>query len=172
MREEITSGQQLRAGGEPGWKIWTVANLFSVSRIFLLIPIFMFLRRGAEQNGNKWAVIFMGIAALTDFLDGASARILNQRSQWGRVFDPLSDKICLLSIGVFLALPTRAYPIPWWFLGLVILRDVLILVGSFYILGRFQHIPRSMTVGKWTTFFLALMLISFTLEWMPHQWWL
>lgn len=172
MTEGVDTDNRWQIEGEPGWRIWTISNLFSISRVFLLIPIFIFLRQGSEQNGNTWAVIFMGIAALTDFLDGASARLLNQRSQWGRVFDPLADKICLLSIAVFLTLPSRAYPIPWWFLVLVIMRDVLILIGSFYILGRFQHIPRSMTVGKWTSFFLALMLISFTLEWMPSKWWL
>ncbi len=172
MTEGITTGNLSNNRGEPGWRIWTVSNFLSISRVLLLIPIFIFLRRGAEQGGNEWAVILMGIAALTDYLDGASARWLNQRSQWGRILDPLSDKICMLSIGVFLALPTRAYPIPEWFLVLVILRDVLIVVGAYYILGRFQHIPRSMTVGKWTSCFLALLLMSFTLEWMPSSRWL
>ena len=172
MTEGIITGNQSNKSVEPGWKVWTIPNLFSLSRVFLLIPIFIFLRRGTEQNGNVWAVILMGIAALTDYLDGSSARWLNQRSQWGRILDPLSDKICLLSIGIFLALPMRTYPIPWWFLGLTVVRDLLILAGTFYILERFQHIPRSMTVGKWTTFFMSLMLISYTLEWMPGSWWL
>ncbi len=172
MTEGIITGNQSNKRGDLGWKIWTISNLLSLSRVFLLVPIFIFLRRGTEQNGNEWAVIFMGIAALTDYLDGASARWLNQRSQLGRILDPLSDKVCLLSIGIFLALPMRTYPIPWWFLGLTVLRDLLILVGTFYILGRFQHIPRSMTVGKWTSCFLALMLISYTLEWMPSSRWL
>jgi CDP-diacylglycerol--glycerol-3-phosphate 3-phosphatidyltransferase len=172
MTADVGFDNRLQVDGEPGWNFWTISNMFSLSRVFLLVPIFIFLHRGSEQNGNMWAAVFMGIAALTDFLDGASARLLNQRSQWGKIFDPLADKICLLSIAIFLTLPSRAYPIPWWFLVLVIMRDVIILIGSFYILGRFQHIPRSIGVGKWTTFFLALLLMSYTLEWLPSKWWL
>ena len=150
----------------------TIPNFFSISRVFLLIPIFVFLSWGSKNDGNIWAAIFMGLAVLTDFLDGATARWLNQFSRWGRILDPICDKICILSIGIFLALPTREYPLPVWFLGLIILRDLLILIGAHYIMGKFQHIPRSMVIGKWTTFFLAMLLISFTLEWMPGQPWL
>ena len=153
-------------------RFWTVSNLLSISRVLLLIPIFIFLRLGSVKNGNSWAVLLMGIAAFTDYWDGATARWFNQRSHWGRILDPLADKVCLLSIGIFLALPMRTHPIPWWFLSLSVLRDLLILFGTIYIWGRFQHIPRSMTVGKWTTSFMSVMLISYTLEWMPESYWL
>ena len=150
----------------------TLPNLFSISRVFLLIPIFIFLGWGSKNDGNIWAAFFMGLAAITDFLDGATARWLNQNSKWGRILDPVCDKICLLSIGIFLTLPTREYPIPVWFLALIILRDLLILAGAYYMLGRHQYIPTSMGIGKWTTFSMALLLIAFTLEWVPQTPWL
>ena len=156
----------------PMGKFWVIPNMFSLSRVLLLIPIFMFLAWGKEHHGNTWAAAFMGLAALTDFLDGFAARRMNQSSRWGRILDPICDKICLLSIGIFLALPTRAYPLPVWFLALIIVRDLIILAGAYYVMGKFRHIPASMAIGKWTTFFMALLLISFTLEWMPKSRWL
>jgi CDP-diacylglycerol--glycerol-3-phosphate 3-phosphatidyltransferase len=157
---------------EPLGAFWTISNLLSVSRVVLLIPIFFFLYHGTENHGNAWAAIFMGIAAVTDFLDGFTARLLHQITRWGRILDPLCDKICILSIGIFLALPSRIHPIPVWFLVLAIARDVIILAGSYFIMGRHKHIPTSMTIGKWTTFFVAILLISFTLDWMPERPWL
>jgi len=172
MSGESLSNTESKPHPEPMGMFWTISNLFSISRVFLLIPIFFFLYQGSTNNGNLWAAVFMGMAAITDFLDGASARLLNQMTRWGRILDPLCDKACILSIGVFLALPNRDYPIPVWFLILVIARDLIILMGSYYIIGRYQHIPSSMAIGKWTTFFLALLLVSFTLEWRPEQSWL
>jgi|GEM_PF-673638 len=157
---------------EPLGRFLTLPNIISISRVVLLIPIFMFLNWGERNGGNILAAIFMGIAGLTDFFDGFTARRLNQFSRWGRILDPVCDKICILSIGIFLALPTRVHPIPIWFLGLIIVRDLLILAGAYYVMGRFQHVPASMTIGKWTTFFLALLLISYTLEWSPEPQWL
>jgi CDP-diacylglycerol--glycerol-3-phosphate 3-phosphatidyltransferase len=156
----------------PMGKFWVIPNMFSLSRVLFLIPIFVFLAWGKERHGNTWAAVFMGLAALTDFLDGFTARRLNQSSWWGRILDPICDKICLLSIGVFLALPTRTHPIPMWFLALIIVRDLIILAGAYYVMGKFRHIPASMMIGKWTTFFLALLLISYTLEWIPTSPWL
>jgi len=157
---------------EPLGRFLTFPNVFSISRVFLLIPIFVFLSWGARDGGNVLAGIFMGIAALTDFLDGFTARRLNQFSRWGRILDPICDKICILSIGIFLALPTRSHPLPVWFLGLTVARDLLILAGAYYVMLKFQHVPTSMTIGKWTTFFLALLLFSYTLEWSTGPQWL
>jgi CDP-diacylglycerol--glycerol-3-phosphate 3-phosphatidyltransferase len=172
MSSESLLNAESKPHREPLGNFWTISNLFSISRVFLLIPIFFFLYQGKDNNGNEWAAIFMGLAAITDFLDGATARWLNKMTRWGRILDPLCDKVCILSIGIFLALPSRDHPIPIWFLLLVIARDFIILVGSYYIIGRYHHIPSSMTIGKWTTFFMAMLLISYTLEWMPEQMWL
>jgi len=172
MSGESLARNKLKHHREPLGRFWTISNLFSISRVLLLIPIFFFLYHGNQNNGNVWGAVFMVMAAITDFLDGASARLLNKMTRWGRILDPLCDKTCILSIGIFLALPSRDHPIPVWFLILVFARDLIILIGSYYIIGRYQHIPSSMTIGKWTTFFLAILLVSFTLEWMPEQPWL
>jgi CDP-diacylglycerol--glycerol-3-phosphate 3-phosphatidyltransferase len=172
MKTAFVSVDRSKSSREPLGTFVTIPNLFSISRVFLLIPIFVFLGWGTDKEGNTWAAIFMGIAVLTDFLDGAAARWLNQTSKWGRILDPVCDKICIVSIGLFLALPSRAYPIPVWFIVLIVVRDLTILAGAYYLMGKLHYVPTSMAVGKWTTCFLAMLLISFTLEWMPNQPWL
>jgi cardiolipin synthase len=172
MRKAPLVADNAKSEREPMGQFWTISNVFSLSRVFLLVPIFIFLGWGSKNHGNLWAALFMGIAALTDFLDGLMARWFNQTTRWGRILDPLCDKVCIVSIAIFLALPTRAHPIPVWFLGLVVLRDVLIVIGAYYVMGRFRHIPSSIVMGKWNTFLMALLLISYTLEWSPQSPWL
>jgi cardiolipin synthase len=70
---------------------------------------------------------WFGAAAISDAADGWLARRLGAESRVGRVLDPLADK-ALLS-GAFVALAIRG-AIPWWLAGLVLGRDVLILLGA------------------------------------------
>ncbi len=72
------------------------------------------------------ALGLFAIAAFTDFLDGAAARRLGVTTPEGAYFDPVADKF-LLS-GVFLAL-AAARIVPWWLVGIIFGRDLLILAG-------------------------------------------
>ena len=78
-------------------RIWTIPNILSVCRLLMLIPIFICLVR--VQRG--WAVFWMGLGVLTDFLDGYIARHYNQRSDLGRIMDPVIDKVNVLSVSFF-----------------------------------------------------------------------
>lgn len=97
------------------------------------------------------AVFVLGVAAITDWLDGAAARRLGVSSRTGMVLDPLADKVML--VVMFLSLG-YARLIPWWLLGLVIGRDLVIVIGSLLLRifrGSQKFVP-SIT-GKISTFF-------------------
>jgi cardiolipin synthase len=98
-------------------------NLLSASRLLLAFPVIYLIVAG------RWraAVVLLLIAGLTDSLDGLLARRWNAASRLGAYLDPLADKV-LLS-GSFLALGL-AGALPWWLVGLVFGRDVLILAGA------------------------------------------
>jgi cardiolipin synthase len=100
-----------------------VPNFFTLLRL-LLVP---FIVRAILERSHLLALELFAIAALTDILDGASARRLGLSTQTGAYFDPIADK-CLLS-GVFLAL-AFAHTVPWWFVALIFGRDLYILFGS------------------------------------------
>jgi len=67
------------------------------------------------------------LAGFTDALDGMLARNFGWATPLGQILDPLADKI--LMAAVFLSLGA-AGQLPWWLVGLVFGRDLLILVFS------------------------------------------
>ncbi|MBK6766184.1 MAG: CDP-alcohol phosphatidyltransferase family protein [bacterium] len=136
----------------------------SIGRIFLLIPLFYYLQKGPQDNGNFWALVVMGTALVSDMIDGLIARWFHVETDWGRVLDPLADKIWLGALAIFLALPSRANPLPLWFLGVILLRDALILTGSYYVYKKRGLVVTSNYLGKATMFVIAVTLISYTLD--------
>jgi cardiolipin synthase len=118
----------------PTQRLWTLANILSIGRLLLLWPLFVYLRQG--RDGNWYAMAVMGAALLTDMLDGLIARHFHQESDWGKVLDPLADKIWIGCLAVFLALPWRDPPLPWYFLVLLLIRYALTLSGGWHAYKR------------------------------------
>jgi cardiolipin synthase (CMP-forming) len=123
--------------------ILTLPNLITLLRIGA-IPLFLILLTDKQYTE---AMIVFAVAAATDSLDGAIARLTNSRTTLGSYIDPLADKLLLVSS--FLILTYLGF-IPHWLAILVISRDVIILVGFlvlFMITGR-SIVIRPTFVGK------------------------
>lgn len=69
------------------------------------------------------AGIIFAIAMITDWFDGYLARKNNQVTTFGKLFDPLADKIMTTSAMIFLSLMNI---VPFWITVIFILRDVLV----------------------------------------------
>lgn len=104
----------------------TAANLLTLSRL-LLAPVFVLIFLLGEQG---WALAIFAIAGATDLIDGTVARMLQQRTEGGALLDPLADKVLVQSCFLLLA---AVGAIPWWFAGLALARDVMIVSGIFYL---------------------------------------
>ncbi len=161
---ESGCGKTGASGGTNHGPIVTIPNLLTFARLLLLIPLFYFLKQGTEGYGNSWALVIIGLALLTDILDGFLARVLKQATDWGRLFDPLTDKIWLAGLGIFLALPWRANPLPLGFLILVLFRDVAIVLGGIHTYRRRRVVLEANFLGKMSMFLTALTLISYTVN--------
>jgi CDP-diacylglycerol--glycerol-3-phosphate 3-phosphatidyltransferase len=138
---------------------WSVSNLLSLSRIILLVPI-LYLLLDPKESSRLYAAALMVVVALTDYLDGYLARKYNQETEFGRIIDPLADKICAGSIAIVLA---SLGELPVWFLFAVIGRDILILLGGIYIAKTKNVVMSSNWAGKIAMFFVAFYLIFATL---------
>lgn len=104
---------------------FTVPNLLSLLRM-AIIPLFVIAL--LESQPRRALILFL-VAGITDALDGAIARFLNQRSVLGTYLDPIADKLLLMTAYVMLSVPgTAGAAIPLWITVLVIARDVLIVV--------------------------------------------
>lgn len=130
--------------------VWTVANLLTALRIVLTVPFLYLISKGSY--GSALAVFF--IASLTDFTDGYVARRFNQRTSVGRIMDPLADKILTTAAYIVMAIPRAGLPsIPIWLAAAVVIRDVVILLGSLivFLTMRFKQFEPSI-LGKINTF--------------------
>ena len=125
----------------------TIPNLISIFRI-LLVPIFLVF---IINNRFLAGLMVFVLAGLSDAADGMVARLFNQKSRLGSYLDPLADK-CLL-VAAFVCLATM-HIIPIWLMGLVITRDILILLGaSILFLKNGVYTVKPSVWGKATTFF-------------------
>lgn len=139
--------------------IWTLSNLLSLSRFFLLIPILITLAHGQRA----WAFLWMMTAIATDFLDGYFARWLNQRSNMGRILDPLADKIGVLVVCVFLIL-SPLYHFPLWFFLFILLREMVLLLCSFSVVIRRQPVMESNRAGKNSAFATSVAVFLYAMQ--------
>ncbi len=98
-------------------------NLLTVLRI-VLVPVFLWLALKALWL-PAWAVFV--VAALTDWLDGTIARKYNIISDFGKLWDPLADKLIVLSaLGVLTWTPP--FRLCWVIFALVALREIAITI--------------------------------------------
>lgn len=84
-------------------------------------------------------------AGLTDLFDGQIARRTNTVSEWGKVLDPAADKISAALLGITLVWKDL---LPIWFLGAVVLRDLLIVAGCTLLVRHLGQVQMSNYPGK------------------------
>lgn len=102
-----------------------IPNALTLLR-FAAIPVFIWLLLD-DRTGPSWpAGIVFGLAAVTDQLDGYLARRWRVESNFGKVADPLADRLMIDTAVVLLVALDR---LPW--IALIILLRDLILVGGY-----------------------------------------
>jgi CDP-diacylglycerol--glycerol-3-phosphate 3-phosphatidyltransferase len=100
-------------------------NALTIARL-LLIPVFVVLMLSAE-GGHSWpAGIVFGIAGITDQIDGYLARRWRVESDFGRVWDPLADRLMIDAAVILLFVADH---MPWAGLVVILGRDLLLLAG-------------------------------------------
>ena len=98
-------------------------NAVTVMRVVLVGPAGWLLWHGAVRE----AFVLIAIAGFSDAVDGLLARRFNWRTRFGAIADPLADK--LLSLVVLVVLAVQGH-VPWWFFGIVVGRDLVIVCGA------------------------------------------
>tara|TARA_B100000886_G_scaffold71886_1_gene45969 strand:+ start:623 stop:1162 length:540 start_codon:yes stop_codon:yes gene_type:complete len=131
------------------WAI-NIPNLLSISRLFLVFPLILFL----EIDRPFYVFILIIIGGLTDYFDGFLARKFNLKTRIGAIIDPLSDKVFYLIPLVFLC---KDNLIPFWSLTLILFRELVI--SSLRNVTK-DGLPAS-SLGKFKTFFFFISLMTF-----------
>jgi CDP-diacylglycerol--glycerol-3-phosphate 3-phosphatidyltransferase len=140
-------------------------NLLTIVR-FAAIPLFVVLLM-RDQDGPSWAAgIVFGLAGVTDQLDGWLARRWQVQSAFGKIADPLADR---LMIDVCVVLLVAYDRLPWVAVA-ILLRDVL-LVGGYKLVvprGYEFEVSRLGKVATWGLYAsLAFVLVTERDTWWP-----
>ena len=134
-------------------RFWTVSNVLSLSRL----PVAAGCMGVILADGPVvWSLGLILLAAATDWMDGAIARWTDTVTEWGKILDPLCDKVAAAGVGLVL---TFKGLLPIWFMGLIVFRDVLLLTGGAWLQRRSGTIQMSNVLGKVTVFVLAVTFI-------------
>lgn len=129
------SGQPQTPPAAPHARVANIANLLTGLRL-VLVPIFLlFLFAGdGHQNGSRiTAFIIFAVAVLTDRLDGSLARSYDLETEFGKLADPIADKML---IGAALIGLSMLGDLPWWVTVVILVREIGITVLRFAVLSR------------------------------------
>ncbi len=140
-------------------EIWTISNILTSIRILLLPLIVYFFLQNTRRSQNI-AFGLMILAALTDLSDGFLARKLNQKTNLGKVLDPIADKLGLFTIGLLLVIYRN---MPVWLLIILVIRDLFYAIYGYSLLRR-GVVPEARLPGKLTTTSLALTFLFYLLK--------
>ncbi|HEY6626440.1 MAG TPA: CDP-alcohol phosphatidyltransferase family protein [Ignavibacteriaceae bacterium] len=150
-------------------KIFNASNSLSFLRLLLIIPAW-FAFNNFDNNVARYSVAAIGaIATITDILDGYLARKLNQVTEFGKVIDPLADKVLIVFVVFNLFLKGE---IPEHYFYMIIVRDVLILIGGLFVSKKIGKVLPSDYLGKATVlsiaFFLLVILLNVGSQSLPY----
>ena len=99
-------------------------NVLTVSRI-LLVPVLVVVLLGETENGDLWAAIVFGLASATDAMDGYLARSRNAITSFGKLMDPIADKLLIVAALVALVSLDR---LAAWVAMVIIARELTVTV--------------------------------------------
>lgn len=133
-----------------------IPNLLTIARMIVVPPIVWLLLVGQFQ----WALALAVFAGVSDLLDGWLARRFAWQSRWGGIYDPLADKLLMMS--GYLTLGWLG-ELPWWLIGLVIFRDLVIVVGGYIYYTRFEPFNAEPTQMSRFNTFCQIFLMWFVL---------
>jgi len=124
---------------------WNVPNVLTLIRLFL-VPVYIVL----FSIGEKYSALTVFLlASFTDLLDGRIARKYNLITDFGKLMDPLADKVMVLTAMFSMAIGNKTIPavIPWAAVIILFIKELIMVIGSAVML-RYQIVVYSTMVGK------------------------
>ncbi len=150
--------------------IWNLPNYLTVLRI-VSIPLVLIPLQSGRPNSSLWAAGIFSAAFFTDWLDGFVARKRNLVTKFGKILDPLADK--LLIGGALIMLIGLGWVEAW--IGFLIIGREIAVTWLRYLLANKGVILAASRWGKSKTFIQALALIPLMIHYrygvIDFHWW-
>ena len=136
--------------------LFLLPNLITLSRLF--VSIYLFKQYSIENIRIPILVTLIAVIGISDSIDGIVARRLNQVSKLGTILDPVCDRIVFLLLLFWLE---DIFPI-WFFYG-ILTREILVMIGSLYVLNKTKTIKVS-NIGKFGTVLIFFSICFFVIN--------
>lgn len=130
-----------------------IANVLTATRLAAVIPFAILLAAAGHHPSWPAAVVFAAASA-TDYLDGYLARRADRPSRFGRIVDPLADRMLINMALVLLWYEDR---LPWWLAAPVLCRDIWL--ALFFRMRRMSSNVAVNMTGKTATAVIMLALV-------------
>lgn len=139
-------------------KLFNIPNCLCYFRI-LLIPVFLFAYFGADFDYHFVVAAFiLVVSGISDFLDGFIARKYNMVTDFGKLIDPIADKLTQFTIAVTLLF---TYPIAWVLVIIIVLKDGMLAIIGLYLYDYGLKIQGASWWGKIATacFYIVVIVL-------------
>ena len=142
-------------------EIYTKSNFISLFRLFLALPLWFLLDSFDSSDIRYITFAVCLLASFTDILDGYLARKYNEVTEFGKIIDPLADKVAVgvLVIKLYLIGELSSY----YFL-MIILRDIIIFLGGVFVAKRIGRVLPSNVLGKITVIVIGIVILLIILK--------
>ena len=111
-------------------EIFSLPNMISYIRI-LLIPVWVWAFFAMPESYLALALLI--VSGLSDMLDGFIARHFGMITNWGKIIDPIADKLTQFTVIVCLAVEFSAL---WYILSVFVIKDLFLAIGGYALLRR------------------------------------
>ena len=136
--------------------IFLLPNIITLARLFT--TIFLFFTYSYDDFSMFSLVLIVSLIGISDAIDGIVARKLDQVSKIGIVLDPVSDRVVFLLLLFWLS---NLFP-SWFFYG-ILTREILVIIGSLYVLFNTKTLKVS-KYGKIGTVFVFITICFFIIN--------
>ena len=133
-------------------RFWNIPNILTLIR-FLLVPVYWVL---FFTETTRIPALFVFITAVfTDLADGVIARKFNQITDYGKLLDPLADKLLQISALMTLVLAGR---LAWPFAAIIAVKEVFLIICASVLLKRNVVISADY-IGKIATVVMSIGIV-------------
>ena len=133
---------------------FNVPNKITLIRISL-IPLFVIVLNAELQYRNLFSAFIFGMLSISDFFDGYIARKKKQVTNFGKLIDPIADKILISTALIFLI----SRGVELWMAIVIISREIILTAIRIYLLPSKLVVPAS-NFGKAKTVVQSLAIVA------------
>lgn len=132
---------------------FNIPNILSYARI-ILIPIIVFTYFSLEKY--KLSAFLIALSGITDCADGFIARRFNMVTDFGKIIDPLADKLTQITI---IACLSYRFRLMLLLVGVLVIKEICIVLMAYIVLKKTDIVEGARWYGKVSTILFYLVVV-------------